>query len=270
MCETRTSQDLLFAIRLADGYYSDRRCLSRYHARIYSQNGEDGIIAEIFRRIGEGHRTFVEIGVGTGFQNNTRFLLEQGWKGVWIDGDESQVAKAKEIFDIYIRQELLTITAAQVDPENVNDILGAAGSPTSIDFLSIDVDFSTAHVWQSLSQRTRVACVEYNASLPPSIATHVEYAPEQQWDQTNYFGASLKALELVGRNKNLVLVGCDLHGVNAFFVSAEETGELFQSPFTEEMHYQPPRFNLAGTPFGHTPSDAPRRWQTVRAGQPPE
>ena len=41
-----------------------------------SQNEEDGILAEVFRRIGIISKTFFEFGVGNGLQNNTlHFLL---------------------------------------------------------------------------------------------------------------------------------------------------------------------------------------------------
>ena len=53
--------------------------------RVYSQADEDGILHEIFRRIGEGNRTFLELGVGNGLENNTLFLLVQGWSGIWMD-----------------------------------------------------------------------------------------------------------------------------------------------------------------------------------------
>ena len=47
----RTSEDMLFEIGIANGRYRDPRSLTRFDARVYSQNGEDGLIAEIFRRV---------------------------------------------------------------------------------------------------------------------------------------------------------------------------------------------------------------------------
>src|ERR1700679_3271322 len=55
--------------------------LAPYGYKIYSQNDEDGIIREIFRRIGTTTKTFVEIGAGNGLENNTVSLLFEGWKG---------------------------------------------------------------------------------------------------------------------------------------------------------------------------------------------
>ena len=64
--------------------HADERRLVKSGYRVYSQADEDGILHEIFRRIGEGKRTFLELGVGNGLENNTLFLLVQGWSGIWI------------------------------------------------------------------------------------------------------------------------------------------------------------------------------------------
>jgi hypothetical protein len=66
--------------------HADERRLLKSGYRVYSQADEDGILHEIFRRIGEGKRTFLELGVGNGLENNTLFLLIQGWSGIWIEG----------------------------------------------------------------------------------------------------------------------------------------------------------------------------------------
>src|SRR6185503_441869 len=57
--------------------YADRRKLNHFEHQVFSQNGEDGILAEIFRRIDVKDRFFVEFGVENGMENNTTFLLTQ-------------------------------------------------------------------------------------------------------------------------------------------------------------------------------------------------
>src|SRR3974390_384214 len=60
--------------------------LSASELRVFSQNGEDGVLGEIFARIGADHRFFVEFGVEDGVECNTRFLAEVlGWSGVYIE-----------------------------------------------------------------------------------------------------------------------------------------------------------------------------------------
>ena len=51
----------------------------KYGFKGYSQNDKDGIIQEFFCRIGTTNKIFVEIGVSNGLENNTLYLLLQGW-----------------------------------------------------------------------------------------------------------------------------------------------------------------------------------------------
>ena len=69
--------------------YSDGKRLEKYGFKVYSQSDEDGIIQEIFDRIGVGSRTFVEFGVDNYQESNTRFLLTNNkWRGLVIDGNQ--------------------------------------------------------------------------------------------------------------------------------------------------------------------------------------
>lgn len=213
---------------------------------MYSQNFEDSIIAEIFHRIGEKNRTFAEVGIDDGRECNTRLLLECGWRGVWIEGDPNKVELARQRMSVYLDNKNLTIVAAMATPDNIDSVIGSTIGTGQIDFLSIDVDYNTSHIWRACSTPARVSCIEYNASVPPMLAWEVPYDGERKWSGTNRFGASLKTLELIGRSKDMNLVGCDFHGVNAFFVNDLDCGEKFLRPYTAETHFTPPRFQLVG------------------------
>ena len=76
---------------LANQKYTDKARLERYGFKAYSQNDEDGIIQEIFNRIGVTNKTFVEFGAYDGLENNTTYLLMKGWRGLWIDGDPKKM-----------------------------------------------------------------------------------------------------------------------------------------------------------------------------------
>src|SRR5438552_2628789 len=78
---------------LSDTRYNDTKRLERYGSKVCSQYDEDGIIQEIFNRIGVGARTFVEFGVENGLENNTLKLLMEGWSGLWIEGSETFVSQ---------------------------------------------------------------------------------------------------------------------------------------------------------------------------------
>src|SRR3990167_5795057 len=63
--------------------------LNSFEKRVYSQNGEDGILEVVFDKIGTTNKYFVEFGVKDAQQCNTRFFKEfKGWQGLWMDGDK--------------------------------------------------------------------------------------------------------------------------------------------------------------------------------------
>lgn len=237
---------------LADPKYHDARRLNRYEAQVFSQSGEDGILGEIFRRIGTVDRRFVEIGVGDGLENNTTYLLARGWQGAWLDGNAPALADARRHFRGPLDEGRLVIQEAMVTAESAGPALSALGIPTEFDLLSIDVDRNTWYIWEALAAwRPRVVVVEYNSTVPPSDEWVVAYDPAKLWNKTNYFGASLKSCELLGRRLGYALVGCGLAGTNAFFVREDLLQHHFLAPFTSENHYEPPRFWLARVRFGH-------------------
>jgi len=240
---------------------ADPKSLHRAYNQVYSQHGEDGYIAEIFSRIGAQGRTFLEIGIGNGLENTTRFLLEQGWRGIWIEGDETLAAQARTVFSQFVEDGALTIISMLVTAENINEAVALAGQGEDFDLITVDIDFNTSHVWRALSARSRVCCIEYNASIPASAPVEVRYDPDGVWDgKTNYFGAGLKVVETIGRAKGMSLVGCDLQGVNAFLVRDEDLEDRFRAPFTAENHHELPRYGIQAH-IGHQASPVSRRWQ---------
>jgi hypothetical protein len=237
---------------LTDARHRDARRLNRYEAQVFSQSGEDGIIGEIFRRIGSTDRRFLEIGVGDGLENNTTYLLARGWRGTWLEGNGAALADARRHFAAPLQRGDLVIQETMVTAESVGGTLTALAIPAELDLLSIDVDRNTWYIWKALAAwRPRVVVVEYNATMPASDEWVVAYDAAKQWNGTNYFGASLKSYEVLGRELGYALVGCGLAGMNAFFVREDLLGHHFLAPYTSENHYEPPRYWLARVRAGH-------------------
>ncbi len=237
--------------------YGDEKRLLRFGAKAYSQADEDGIIAEIFRRIGSANRTFIEFGVGSGLENNTLALLLSGWRGLWIEANTSDVAAARSKLASHLMSNQLRIENQFVTRENIDALLTKAGPGLEPDLLSIDVDGNDYWIWEAIqSLRPRVVVIEYNAAWFPPLALTVRYQEKFRWDGTNYFGASLKALEFLGSRKSYKLVGCTFSGVNAFFVRADLCQDKFREPYTAENHFEPPRYWMV-RPAGHPPAIGP-------------
>lgn len=238
------------AVRLVDfelqdhPRFGDPQRLLRFQTQVCSQGGEDGIIHEIFRRIGTTNRQFVEIGVGNGNENNSAFLLTQGWTGFWIDGNDAFRETLRRRSDI--PNAAVASLVSFVTAENVVSLFERLDVPEEFDLLSLDIDQNTYYVWESLSRfRPRVVVVEYNAAVPADVDWKVTYDAQRVWDGTQNYGASLKAYELLGKRLGYALVGCDPMGINAFFVRSDLADDQFAQPFTAENHYEPPRYPLS-------------------------
>jgi len=239
---------------------SDPSRLLKFGYRVYSQADEDGILREIFRRIGEGHRTFVELGTGDGLENNTLFLLTQGWSGVWIEGSARKVTSAKKNLATVVAQQQLRIAQHFVTAASIDETIESLHPNPELDLLSIDLDGNDYYILDAIrSISPRVIVAEYNAKFPPDIFWVMQYNEAHHWDSSDYFGASLKALADLLAARGYVLVGCSILGTNAFFVRKDLVADPpFCSPFTSENHYEPARYFLhavfeSGFPTGFGP-----------------
>lgn len=235
--------------------YREPGSLIPFGYKVYSQNEEDGIIREIFNRIGTTNKVFVEFGIGDGLENNTLTLLFDGWRGLWIEGDSTNSNKIKLGLNNTIESQKLTLINSFITKENINNLIASAIKETEIDLLSIDVDGNDYHFFASISCiKPRVVIMEYNAKFAPPLQYCMKYNPCHSWDETDNFGVSLKFLELKLKEKGYALVACNLTGANAFFVRQDLLEDKFLAPFTAEKHYQPARYHLAGMTSGHRPS----------------
>jgi len=227
---------------LAQPRYADPKRLLRYGFKTYSQHDEDGIIQEIFRRIGVATNSFIEFGVETGVECNTAKLLIEGWRGLWIEANAQSCKGITSIFDTFLKDRRLVVRQSLVTAENINQLIGAGGLGGEVDLLSIDIDFNDYWVWKAIEVVTpRVVVIEYNAGLRPPLSVTVPYQPNRSADGTNFFGASLAALVRLGEAKGYRIVGCNISGSNAFFVRSDLCADHFVEPATAEEHYEPPR-----------------------------
>src|SRR5262249_3566280 len=136
---------------IAKPRHADRKRLVRYGYKVYSQNDEDGIIAEIFRRIGTTSRTFVEFGVETGVECNTAKLLVEGWPGLGMESNAASAGSTRRDFAPFIADGKLVLQESRVTAENINALIGQGGFSREIDLLSIDIDSNDYWVWKAIN-----------------------------------------------------------------------------------------------------------------------
>lgn len=217
--------------------------LNRFEHKIYSQHGEDGIISEIFNRIGTTSKTFFEFGAGSGSENNTIALLLQGWKGWWVDGGD-YVDTYKKLFSTPIEKGDLVVAKSMITSGSINTLAKDLNIPQEIDLLSLDIDGNDYYVWKALEAvNARVVVVEYNAAYPPGFH-FLQEESQEMWNGSNFFGASLHTLNELAKKKGYTLVCCDLVGANAFFVRNDLALDIFEHAGDLEKIWQKPKYYL--------------------------
>jgi hypothetical protein len=226
--------------------------LTPFELRVFSQNGEDGVIGEIFSRIGTTNRTFVEFGIGTGREGNCVLLADvYGWSGAFIEADPDfhRSLEAK-----YQPNPRVATRCAFVTADNVEATFTDLRIPVDLDLLSIDIDGSDYWVWRALTSfRPRVLVIEYNSTLPVDRALVWPPDRTERWDGTAHFGSSILALTRLGKEKGYRLVHTDLCGVNAFFVR-DDVAELVgvTDPPLRSMNIGLVGIELPAAPEGRT------------------
>ena len=219
---------------------------ARHH---FSQSDEDGLTIEINKRIIKGKKkknTFLELGVGTGCENNTLILLAMGWEGSWFGGEELS-------FDHTI-SDRLKFQKIFISKENIKSIYEKSLLENKIDhhnLISIDLDgndYEIASAILDLKANPDVFIVEYNAIFPPEIRWEMTYNEKHTWQGDSYFGASLASFVDLFKSYDYFLCACNPStGANAFFVKNQYRDLFKDVPESINDIYMEPNYLVRGT-----------------------
>lgn len=196
------------------------RSLLKYRSNIHSQNGEDGILSEIFRRLSIKQGWFVEFGAWDGIHmSNAYALLEKGWKGVDIEGDAERFLDLQATAKHFPRKLYCIQSFVSDKGKNRLDAL-FQGTPLPKDFelLSVDIDSYDWYIWKALKQyKPKVVVIEINSSIPLGISyvqpNGIPYEP--LLEEGTLTGSSFTAMLELGQQKGYTLV---CHTGNMIFV----------------------------------------------------
>ena len=206
--------------------------------RVFSQWGEDGIIQYLIHHVEVERKLFVEFGVENYAEANTRFLLVNNhWAGLVVDSNPDHIAYIKN--DPIYWQHNLKAVQAFITRENVNEMITQRGIRGGIGLLSIDIDGNDYWVWEAMQAITpAIVIVEYNSRFGKDRAVTIPYREDFLRSSAHpsmiYYGASLKALCLLGKRKGYAFVGCNSAGNNAFFVLRSLKPDLLRELTVEE------------------------------------
>ena len=189
----------------------------RFAANENSQNGEDGILKEMLRRLNITSGYVCEFGAWDGvYLSNTFSLIKRGFKSVLIEGDKE---KFKDLLKLSKMYETITPICAYVDhipgSENTLDnLLKKTDIPADFDVLSIDIDTFDYQVWASLNHyMPKIVVIEINSSIDPTIPDHIHTPGVFQG--TSFLPmmnlAAHKGYKLAAHTGNLIFIRQDLY-----------------------------------------------------------
>jgi len=195
-----------------------RADLLAYRKDVYSQNGEDGVLAELLGRLSIERGFCVEFGAWDGrhLSNTYRLIERDHWRGLYIEGDPAK-------FEDLLANPM--VVAGHITPVNayvglegnatLDHILTDRDVPREFDLLSIDIDSFDYDVWKSLTDfRPRVVVIEVTSAIPPTVARTLSNGRVER---------SFANMLRLGHDKGYTLV---CHTGNMIFVAEELTGKL--------------------------------------------
>ena len=204
--------------------YKEITNIQMVELKIFSQNGEDGIIDYLLNQLKliPTSTNFVEIGVGDYWESNTRFLYNSFHpKGLIIDSIENMESKVKKNINIWKGD--LRICNKKIDSKNIIETLNNY-CDFEIDIFSIDIDSIDYWIIDKLKKNiSKIFIAEYNPVFGPDL--NVTVPDISGFDRTKYhysnlcYGMSLKALIKLMEKKGYYFVGSNLQKMNAFFIS---------------------------------------------------
>jgi hypothetical protein len=204
------------------------KTLDLYRRNIFSQNGEDGLLEEILRRVDIHSRTCVEFGAWDGKHgSNTYNLVRQGWRAVYVEAEPTrfrdlQATAAEHPGQIEAIQGLVEVSG----PMSLDAILADAAVEPEFGVLSVDIDSEDWRVWRSLRGfRPAIVVIEIDSSIPPGVRS--VYEPSRR-----ALGTSFSSMLALGREKGYALVA---HTGNMVFVRDDLTDRLALTE--EELAY---------------------------------
>jgi hypothetical protein len=190
-----------------------------FEKNIQSQFGEDGVIEEIFRRIGCRNKICVEFGAwdGVHLSNTWNLWNRQGWAALLIEGDKEKFETLVNTCRSFKNVNTFQAYVAGSGSNSLEAILDTFKLPADIDLLSIDIDGNEYYIIKSLSRYLpRVIIAEYNPTIPPDR--------EIIQAEGEYFGSSALSLLKLGQKKGYKLA--HMTATNIFLVHQNDFYKL--------------------------------------------
>ena len=206
------------------------RFYNTYSKNVYSQNGEDGIVEELLKRLNITNGWVCEFGAWDGiYSSNTFNLVTKGFDAVFIEGDVNKYGDLLKTVNKYNNIIPINAFVDYNDTQNsLDNLLKKTNIPIDFDILSIDIDSYDYQVWKSLkTYHPKIVIIEINSSVNTNNDNHIH-------EHNKYGGTGFKPTFDLGIQKGYKFI---LHTGNMFFIR----NDLFD---TLNIHYDNPLENF--------------------------
>lgn len=199
--------------------------------KVFSQNGEDGIIQYLIKTLKLKHIKFVEIGTEDYTESNTRYIFHtMRCDGLIIDPLKNLDTLVKKNIPEFWKNNLKIINNFAT-PENINSLLEDSNFHNDIDLFSLDIDGIDYWIIKKLKKNiSKIFIAEYNPYFGPDLEITIPNI--NNFNRTSYhysnlcWGVSLKSLIKIMIEKNYTFVGSNDFLNNAFFVSNDHIDKI--------------------------------------------
>lgn len=215
--------------------------------KVFSQNGEDGIIQFLLSKVPIEKKVFIEFGIGSYNECNTKFLLKNNnWKGLVIDGSQRYIQTLKE--DPLYWKFNIESECDFISKNNINEIISNKDITGDIGILSIDIDSNDYWIWEAINCiQPRIVICEYNSLFGAKKNVTTIYDPNFVDTKAHfsglYWGASIGAFNHLAAQKGYSLVGSNTTGNNIFFVRNDVLGDV--PTYTPEQAHVMSQFRIS-------------------------
>jgi hypothetical protein len=207
--------------------FSGTQFYEKYKKDIFSQNGEDGIIEELLKRLQIHSGGVCEFGAWDGkhLSNTFRLIKDYNFNAVFI---ESETERYKDLLKTVSEHPTIIpvqefISYKKEDPNCLDKILSRTPIPEDFFLLSIDIDSYDYQVWKSVEKyKPILVIIEIESSVPTHVENHI-HTPGK------YQGSGFLPTLKLGQEKGYTYL---CHTGNMFFVRNDYFEKLNLKPYS--------------------------------------
>lgn len=185
------------------------RSVEQSEKKIYSQNGEDGVVLKFTQLLNLTRGYYVEFGTEDGIETNTRNLRETyNWRGL--------------LMDMIYKSEKINLHRETITPQTILKLFAKHKvKPKGVDLLSVDTDYADYWILEKILSKysPKIVIHEVNMQSPDVCVTVPLLNGLAVWDNFSvFYGANICAFYCLAKRFNYTMVYCENRGVNCFWL----------------------------------------------------